>query len=58
MNKSFDAPEHCRQRTKEIRTLARMRDLVVKATMLRNAGDYDRLARRPEERLRNKKSVV
>ena len=41
----FNDFEHWRQRAEEARTLAeRMDDRVTKATILRIAGDYDKLA--------------
>jgi hypothetical protein len=48
----FDDPQHWRERADEARTTAALiRDAETKATMLRIANDYERLARRTEERL-------
>ena len=44
-------PEHWRSRAEEARTIAeQMNDLPSKEAMLRIAKDYDRLAKRTEER--------
>ena len=47
MNRSFDNPDHWRQRAAEMRRLSEdMRDLIAKATMLEISDQYDRLALR------------
>jgi hypothetical protein len=48
----FNDPEHWQQRAEEARALAEsMQDAVAKATMLRIAGDYEKLAVRASIRL-------
>jgi hypothetical protein len=48
---SINDPEHWLDRAKQARALAeQMDDPEVKRTMLKNAGDYERLAQRAEER--------
>lgn len=59
MNKSFDNPEHWRQRAKEMRRLAEdLRDLIAKATLPEIADQYERLALRAEQRLRDQKPAA
>ena len=54
----FNDFEHWRRRAKEARTLAeRMSDTVAKATMLRIAADYDRLALRVAVRIKDVKII-
>jgi hypothetical protein len=51
-----DDPAHWRKRAKEARTLAdQMNDAQSKQTMMRIAEDYERLARRAEERERGER---
>jgi len=46
-------PEHWRQRSEEARTIAeQMKDMPSREAMLRIARDYERLAKRAEERRR------
>jgi hypothetical protein len=51
---SIHDPKHWQDRAEEIRLLAAdMKDQVSKETMLRIAHDYERLAKRAEQRLKN-----
>jgi hypothetical protein len=48
---AFNDPEHLRQRSEEARRMADlMSDIPSKEAMLRIAEDYERLAKRAEER--------
>jgi hypothetical protein len=48
---AFEDPKHWRDRAEEVRLIAQdMKDEQSKATMLRIADDYERLARKAEER--------
>jgi len=59
MNRSFDNPDHWRQRAEEMRRLAEgLGDLVARAAMLEIADQYERLALRAEKRLRNDKPAA
>jgi hypothetical protein len=59
LNRSFDQPEHWRNRAEEMRRHAEdMRDLMAKATLLDIADQYDKLALRAEQRLRNEKPAA
>ena len=59
MNRSFDQPEHWRSRAETMRTLAAdIRDLMAEATMLEIADQYETLALRAEQRLRNEKPAA
>jgi hypothetical protein len=59
MNRSFDNPDHWRQRAEEMRRLAKdLHDLIAKATMLEVADQYERLALRAEQRLRGDKPAA
>ncbi len=59
MAASFNDPGHWRQRAAEMRRLAEaMSDLVAKAGMLQVADQYDRLAFRAEQRLRDQKPAA
>jgi hypothetical protein len=59
MNRSFDNPEHWRHRGDEMRALAAsLSDLIAKANMHEIADQYERLAVRAEQRLRDEKPAA
>ena len=59
MQRSFDQPEHWRERAAQMRALADdMADLVAQATMLEIADQYDRIAVRAEQRLQTQKPAA
>ena len=59
MIRFFDNPEHRRQRATEMRSHAEnVLDLSAKATMLDIADQYEKLALRAEQRLRNEKPAA